>query len=572
MNIGNENIRALARREMLRKWGRRLACLAVLIALGVGAVRFYQAQRKKRLARQTTALLAAGDFKSAVLVARRLLQLDENNLAGCQAMAEMAEKVGRAEAITWRKKIAHIRPEDPENQLALARTALRFGQPEMAETVLQTLPQRARHSVEYHQVAGADALARRDIARADQHFAEAARLSPDNAHVAVTLACLRLTSRDSARAAEARTQLEQLSDKPGVRGETLRALAADALARQDTGKALAWTTQLMAEKGATFSDSLLHFQAVRGTDAAEPTLEELKTKAAQSPQTASELITWLNRQGLARAALHWSSSLPQTMTDIYPLPLAIAESYSFLQEWPALNDFVEGKNWREMEPLRLAVQSHALHRLSPPERPSMEAQTVWRAALQAAHAHLEQLIAIAQLAEGWGYETEAAEAWWDVANHGEHTRQALSALQRLYMAKQDTRGLLRVAKRALELNPNDLVAANNCASLGLLLHADTTSRRLASRLHNEHPTNRAFAATYAFALHTEGKFADGLKLMESMKEEDLRHPTLAAYYVVMLVENGHLERARAFLVDAKRASLLPEEQQLLDFAVRKLGV
>ena len=51
--------------------------------------------------------------------------------------------------------------------------------------------------------------------------------------------------------------------------------------------------------------------------------------------------------------------------------------------------------------------------------------------------------------------------------------------------------------------------------------------------------------------------------METLKEEELRHPAIAAYYVVMLVESGRMELARSFLVEANRATLLPEEQQLL---------
>lgn len=200
----------------------------------------------------------------------------------------------------------------------------------------------------------------------------------------------------------------------------------------------------------------------------------------------------------------------------------------------------------------------------------MQTQTLWRSALDRAKARPEQLVAIAELAQGWGYEKDAEEAWWVVATGNDNPKAALAALQRHYKSKQDMRGLLRVAKRALELNPKDLVAANNCASFGLLLNGDSTARRLAAKLHSEHPANRAFAATYAFALQTEGKLPEALKVMESLNEETLRHPSVAAYYVVMLVESGNMDRARLYLAAAQGASLLPEEQQLLSGATRKL--
>jgi hypothetical protein len=232
---------------------------------------------------------------------------------------------------------------------------------------------------------------------------------------------------------------------------------------------------------------------------------------------------------------------------------------------------VEGKNWGAYESFRLAVKSHVLQRLGGSDRASMESQTVWRAALKAAQSHSEHLPAIAKLAEGWGYHSHAEEAWWVIANNNDNPKNALEALQRLYKAKRDSRGLLRVAKRAFELNPRDLVAANNCASLGLLLSADGASRRLAARLHTEHPENSVFAATFAFGLHTEGKTGEGLKLLERRAESNLRHPAVAAYYFVMLVADGQMQRAELFLANANRASLLPEEQELFTAAKKKLS-
>jgi hypothetical protein len=58
--------------------------------------------------------------------------------------------------------------------------------------------------------------------------------------------------------------------------------------------------------------------------------------------------------------------------------------------------------------------------------------------------------------------------------------------------------------------------------------------------------------------------------METLKEAELRIPAIAAYYFVMLVENGNMERAQSFLSAASQAALLPEEQELFTDATRKL--
>jgi hypothetical protein len=55
-----------------------------------------------------------------------------------------------------------------------------------------------------------------------------------------------------------------------------------------------------------------------------------------------------------------------------------------------------------------------------------------------------------------------------------------------------------------------------------------------------------------------------------LQEAELRYPAIAAYYFVMLVENGNIERAQSFLPAANQAALLPEERKLLTDATRKL--
>jgi hypothetical protein len=327
---------------------------------------------------------------------------------------------------------------------------------------------------------------------------------------------------------------------------------------------------LRLEKGATFSDLLLYLEATQETDAAPMALHDAEANAIRSPAIAAALIIWMNRHGMAQPALEWGLTLPKEILRVAPVPLAVAEAYSFLQDWKGLHTWVDEKNWGAEEFLRLAVLSHSLRHLTPGDRASTESQTAWNGALKETKNRAERLAAIAQLAEGWDYSEEAADAWWLIANGNENAKEALAALQRLYKSKQNSRGLLRVAKRALELNPADLVAANNCASLGLLLTGDSTARRLATKLHAENPADPVFSSTYAFALFTEGKTNEALKEMETLKDAQLRHPTIAAYYFVMLVENGKMERAHLFMSAANKAQLLPEEQQLLTAATRKL--
>jgi tetratricopeptide (TPR) repeat protein len=564
------DVRALARRNFWRRWGLRLGCLVVLLALSFGAYRGYEALREKHLVKQTREFVAKGDYQSAVLVARRILQLNQNNVAACRIMAETAESAGRGEALSWRQCVSALEPNVPENQLALAATALRFGQVEAARKSLESVAQTARASVKYHELSGGLAIAKKEPASAEIQFAAALQLEPGNKRLSLNLAVIRLASPNVSTLEQGRADLALLAKDPATRLESLRALASDALARKAHADAQRWTAQLKSEKRAAFSDELLYLEAAQTSDVAPAALLEVKAKAKDSPAAVVALLTWMNRHEMAKDAIDWSLSLPKEILTAQPVPLAIAESYSFLQDWRVLQEWVEGKNWGEFECFRLAVLSHALHRLARTDRSSMESQTIWRAALAATKSRPDQLAPIAQLAEGWGYTAEAEDAWWMIANGNESATTALTALQRLYKSKQDSHGLLRVAKRALELNPGDLVAANNCASLGLLLTGDSSARRLATRLHLEYPASTVFSATYAFALHLDGKTGAALKVMETLKEAELRFPAIAAYYFVMLVENGNMARAQLFLPAANQAALLPEEQKLFTDATRKL--
>ncbi len=564
------NVRALQRRNFYQRWGRRTAAFVLLAALSFGGYRAYGIWQRHHLSQQAQEFLVRQDYQSAVLVARHLLQIDSNNVTACRIMAETAELAGRREALAWREQVIALEPGNGADKVALAAAELRFGQLDLARKTLDAVDAAGRANLKYHKLAGVLAIAEKKPTLAESEFGAALELDPGNQQLALNLATVRLTSTEPPTREKARSDLARLADQSALRVEALRALTSDALANNSRVAAEKWATQLRSEKRATLSDLLLYVEAAQKTDDAPTALRDAEASAANSPAAAAVLITWMNRHGMAEASLAWGRALPREILNDQPVPLAVAEAYSFLQDWNGLHAWVDGKSWGEDEFLRLAVLSHALHHLTPNDRSSMESQTAWGAALKATKNRTDRLAAIAQLAEGWDYADDAEEAWWLIANGNENTKEALTALQRLYKSKQNSHGLLRVAKRALELNPGDLVAANNCASLGLLLNGDSSARRLATRLYAENPANAAFSSTYAFALFTEGKTSEALRQMDTLKEAQLRHPAIAAYYFVILVENGQMERAHSYLSAANKAQLLPEEQQLLTSATRKL--
>jgi hypothetical protein len=416
------DVRARARREFRIRWARRLGYLIAVLVLSLGGYRGYQALRERHLAKQTSEFFERGDYQSAVLVARRVLQSNQSSVRACRIMAETAEIAGRVEAISWRQRIAALEPNVPQNQIALAATALRFGQLGLARKVLDSVAETARASVRYHELYGGLAIAERQPAVAEGHFAAGLQLEPNNPRLALNLATVRLASTNVQTKENARADLVRLSDEPAVRLESLRALASDALASKAHADAERWAALLKSEKSASFSDALLYLEATHASELKPTALLEIEGNAKQSPVAAAALITWMNRHEMAKSAIEWGLSLPKEVSAAQPVPLAIAESFSFLQDWNALQEWVDHKNWGEHECFRLAVLSHALHHLGPADRSSMESQTAWRAALAATKSRPERLAPIAQLAEGWGYIAEAEDAWWMIANGNENAR------------------------------------------------------------------------------------------------------------------------------------------------------
>lgn len=568
INGSDHNVRALDRHESLPRWTRRLVAAAVAIAAIAGGYRGYAWCRIAHLEKQATAFHSRHDYRSTMLVCRRLLQLNPNDATACRLMGETALAAARPEAIDWLRRLVALRPTT-ENRLELAAAAISRSEVKLAESTLQQIPDRQRNSAHFHEIAGALAVAEKQTAGALEHFARAAQINPQDAQAKLNFASVQL-ALGGAKSTSARDTLEQLTRESATRLAALRALLTDAIARADQRTQRIWATQLQLEPSASFSDQLLCLESAARRGEERDLLAQLQNAALRSPIEAAAIVSWLNRHQRAEAALAWSATLDRKIAAAQPVPLAIAEAFSCTHQWEALRHFVEHAPWPSADALRLTVASHAMRQSAGNERAPMQATNYWNSALKAAQNDSGLLLTMANLCRGWGYAEQAEEAWWMVANGSVQADVALNALQRHYTEQRNTRGLLRVAQRALQLNPEDAVAANNCASLGLLLGNDANAQRLAEKLHREHPTNAAFTATYAFALHTEGKTAEGVQLLATMNDLQLRTPEIAAYYLVLLVQNGEMDRAMSFLPAAQRATLLPEEQQLVAKATHEL--
>ncbi|MEY2438874.1 MAG: Tetratricopeptide repeat, partial [Verrucomicrobiota bacterium] len=188
---GSESIRQVARREFLRHCRRWLSYAAATAIFLYSAYCGYAFWQKGHLERQARAFFQKRDYKGAILVTRHLLQIDENNAAACRIMAETATLAGRSEAIGWYQRLIAVEPS-VDNQLSLASTALHFGQFKMCRDAIERIPKAARGKEQWHQLAGAVALAEKNTVTAENEFAAALKLAPGDPQIALNLATVRL--------------------------------------------------------------------------------------------------------------------------------------------------------------------------------------------------------------------------------------------------------------------------------------------------------------------------------------------------------------------------------------------
>ena len=138
------NVAAIARREWFLRWGRRLIVVLALAATTAAGIRGYARWFERHLANRARAFCDQHDYLNATRVARRVLLLDTANVKACRVLAEAAEIKGSAESVFWRLKVALLRPQNTDDQFALAEDALRFEQSDLAGKVLASIPIVAR--------------------------------------------------------------------------------------------------------------------------------------------------------------------------------------------------------------------------------------------------------------------------------------------------------------------------------------------------------------------------------------------------------------------------------------------
>ena len=548
--------------------------ISLFVILGIGAGLFgfasvhkgWNRWRKARLLTEAKDRLDHNNLNEAEVSARRALAIDPKSLVATRILAETTEKQNRPETVVWRAQIARLDP-GLESELNLASAALRFGQFDLARAAVERVTPEDREKAAYHIVAGWLSRAQGNVAEEERHFAAAVAQEPTNDVYQFNLAVLQILSPDPEKSAAAHNQLERLSKVPQFRTEALRALLDNALRQNQTDAANELAQALQMSPQVTFADYLLCLELYRKLDPKkfDALLDKVKPVAAREGHDVAQLLSWMNKNGLAIAALKWSEKLPVDRTNQPPVAIAVAEALAQTKNWSRLKRWSRNGSWGDDDYLRLAYQAYAVRRSRRTAESEAEFDALWNSAAAAAEAQPEHKLALARLASTWNLTPEAEQLWLNVAKVPSSRREALDALYALYRETNDLPNLRLTAERLHEASPEEVGLAANAARFALLLdHNAAASRDLAKQAYEKAPNDLATAVTYAFALYGIGRTAEGIKILETLPPDQLNDPHAAVYAALLYDDENQLDAANNYLALARNGPILPEEKHLLE--------
>jgi tetratricopeptide (TPR) repeat protein len=234
-----------------------------------------------------------------------------------------------------------------------------------------------------------------------------------------------------------------------------------------------------------------------------------------------------------------------------------------IRDWRGLQSSIEKQNWAEMEFFRHAFLSLALRGQGLAD----SAKAEWELALQGANGQEASLTMLLRLAAQWRWQSESEEILWMIVNRYPSEQWAMQALSQVLYAEGRTRSLMQLFNQETKLFPSNLSIKNNLAMTALLLDAqELKPYDLASEVYQKSPTYAPYVSTYAFSLYLQGKNAEALKVIKTLKPQELQDPSIAGYYGLILKATGDRAKARAYLDWTAKGHLLPEEKKLFDRA------
>jgi tetratricopeptide (TPR) repeat protein len=581
-----------------RKW--MLLALAAIVFVSFPSVwfgpRVYSHWQQGRLLRKARQSLSRNEVRDVALLLRRVLSLNPNNVEASRAMADLAEAHLPNEAPILRERVCRLAPASYPDATAWALAALRAGQSEQADEAFELMEKLGGKDAAFYEIGGRVALASGRFSESRALFTRALELAPGNKSVQLQLATIDIRLAEPAGRTLAREKLVLLQEEPALRGAALRALVADGAERGKISEALPMARELAEDRAATFADRLLYLGVLRAKEdpsfrltsafddagriplglvpeTQQPSfaayLNDLQAQARPDAAKVAALVDFLNRWGLSLLACEWVSTLPREFVNVPPVAPPLADAYRLTLDWRRLEDLVAEGNWEALEFMRFAYWSLVLRE----KGDRAVAPVQWDTAIKLAQFRSERLLVLARMVSLWGWASEFEEVLWVTTRTSKRPREALEELAAIHLRKRDTQKLFTIWSRILELDPADAVARKNWVRLSLLLNNERyRTGAMAQELYQQHADDPEIATSYALVLHFREQHREGLAVMNKLPPEQLRSPSIAGYYGILLLADKQKEEAAKYLELVQGATLFREERDLIDQARRALGL
>jgi tetratricopeptide (TPR) repeat protein len=534
----------------------------VLLLLGYVGYRGYRVWKQDHWLKMARDLAVKGDARAEVLCLRQALNLNPQNSAACRLMADLAEATHSDSALIWRQRLVDLNPKSLGDRLALMQTAMAFGDLAIASNALADVEPADQKTAIYQNAAGLLASGAGDISAAKKHFLEAITLDPANFIPQLNLAALELRGQNLTEAMAARASLKNISLTSTnliVSNQAKRELIADAMRLDDFSTAEALAKNLAKLVNADFSDRLLLLEVLLKAKSPEinTALATCEHEAAGNSAKLPNMAVWLMKNLSPEQALAWLQTLPKSVQTNQPVMPLMAECLLRMGDWQRLQASIQNENWSDLEFVRHAFLARALRGQELREAGTGE----WGVALNLANNRKGELISLFRMAAAWDWHNEADELLWLVVNRYPEEHWATPVLMQSLINGGRTRPLMQLFSLLSNRNPGDLEMKNNLAFTALLLDAqELKPNDIALMVYTKSPKSPAFAATYAYSLYLQKRYADALKVMQGFTENDLQNPAVAGYYGIILKAAGNGVKAKTYLRLALTIKLLPEEQ------------
>jgi len=555
-------------RRALRWWTYGAGMVLVLaVTFWFGVYPRWAQRNSVRMARQW---IDAGQLGYAAETIQKALEVSTKQPELWQLAAEVARRSGqRTMEVQYLHQASLAQPDSYSLVLEWASAALQADMMDEAEQALASMPEGERERSSFAQRLLGELERRKNrLPQAKAHFEAALKIDGSGGVNELPLGLCLLATRDAADRQRGLDILNKLTADAEWGTGALRILLTDAMMQNDRAAMAKFAEALRTNPRCTVGDMPNCLSALARADEAKfsAVIEQLKQAHLASPDSAAQLIGWMNQIGRSAEALEWIKTLPEPNLQRPPLAVSKAESLLCSGDWAGLRAWTAQADWgADLNFLRWAYGLQAARKLGDEK----VAEEFWKTLSSHAQVNGVHGYFAGSTIYAWGLVKEAETLWWQVSGQNNNVAiDALGSLARHYQVHRDAVGQYKVFNQLHALHPKDDAVTNNFAFFAALTgNREQMAEQAARENVGRYPTNSTYRATYAFVLLMHGKAAEALKQITPLAVQAEKSASVAFVYGLILAETGEKTKAREVLHRLDPDTLTTREVELITAAV-----